>query len=99
MRNRASLWVAGAMSVVAASCVSDGQMGGGGGSGDGDDVVLSAHASPGAMQSDFEDGTLQGWIPRGPVTLTSSTDAAFGGTHSLKTTGRTAGFNGPSLNL
>src|SRR5438309_177258 len=98
MRNRASLWVAGAMSVVAAACVSDGQMGGGGGGG-GDDVALRASALTGAIQSDFEDGTLQGWIPRGPVTLTNSTDVAFGGTHSLKTTGRTAGFNGPSLNL
>ncbi|HEU4391554.1 MAG TPA: carbohydrate binding domain-containing protein, partial [Blastocatellia bacterium] len=51
------------------------------------------------MQNDFEDGTLQGWIPRGPVTLTNSTEAAAGGTHSLKTTGRTAGFHGPSLNI
>jgi endo-1,4-beta-xylanase len=49
-------------------------------------------------QNDFEDGTLQGWIPRGPVTLTNTTEAAADGTHSLKTTGRTAGFHGPSLN-
>src|SRR5439155_2139413 len=35
----------------------------------------------------------------GGVTLTNTTEAAFTGTHSLKTTGRTAGFNGPSLNL
>ncbi len=54
------------------------------------------------IQNDFEDGTVQGWIPRGPVTLTNvdaSEVPAHGGTHSLKTTGRTAGFNGPSLNL
>jgi endo-1,4-beta-xylanase len=51
------------------------------------------------VENDFEDGSLQGWIPRGPVTLTNTTEAAFGGTHSLKTTGRTAGFNGPSLNV
>jgi endo-1,4-beta-xylanase len=51
------------------------------------------------IQNDFEDGTAQGWIPRGPVTLTNTTEAAFSGTHSLKTTGRTAGFNGPSLDL
>src|SRR5215813_8202460 len=50
------------------------------------------------VQNDFEDGTMQGWIPRGPVTLTNST-AAAGGTHSLKTTGRTQGFHGPSLNV
>jgi len=51
------------------------------------------------VQNDFEDGSLQGWIPRGPVTLTNTNEVpAHGGTRSLKTTGRTAGFNGPSLN-
>src|SRR5262249_4543304 len=51
------------------------------------------------IQNDFEDGSLQGWIPRGPVTLTNTNEVpAHGGTRSLKTTGRTAGFNGPSLN-
>ncbi len=52
------------------------------------------------VQNDFEDGTVQGWIPRGgTVVLTNSTDVAHGGTRSLLTTGRTAGFNGPSLNV
>src|SRR5215813_10917839 len=51
------------------------------------------------VQNDFEDGALQGWIPRGGVTLTNTTEAAAGGTHSLKTTGRTMGFHGPSLNV
>ncbi|HEY5906682.1 MAG TPA: carbohydrate binding domain-containing protein, partial [Vicinamibacteria bacterium] len=51
------------------------------------------------IQHDFEDGTFQGWTPRGPVTLTNTTEAANGGARSLKTTGRTAGFHGPSLNL
>src|SRR5262245_29533796 len=51
------------------------------------------------FQNDFEDGTLQGWIPRGAVTLTNTTEAAAGGTRSLKTTGRTQGFHGPSLNV
>jgi endo-1,4-beta-xylanase len=51
------------------------------------------------VQNDFEDGTLQRWIPRGPVTLTNTDEVpAHGGTRSLKTTGRTAGFHGPSLN-
>src|SRR5215813_15018658 len=51
------------------------------------------------VQNDFEDGSLQGWIPRGPVTLTNTDEVpAHGGTRSLKTTGRTAGFHGPSLN-
>src|SRR5262245_60065635 len=44
------------------------------------------------VQNDFEDGSLQGWIPRGPVTLTNTAEAAAGGTRSLKTTGRTQGF-------
>jgi endo-1,4-beta-xylanase len=51
-------------------------------------------------QHDWEDGTLKGWIPRGgTVVLTNTTEAAADGTRSLKTTGRTAGFNGPSLNV
>ncbi|HEV2666055.1 MAG TPA: carbohydrate binding domain-containing protein, partial [Blastocatellia bacterium] len=50
--------------------------------------------------NDFEDGTAQGWVPRGGgVVLTNTTEAAFNGTHSLKTTNRTAGFHGPSLNV
>jgi endo-1,4-beta-xylanase len=52
------------------------------------------------VQNDFEDGTVQGWVPRGGgVVLTNSTEAAQAGTHSLKTTGRTQGFHGPSLNI
>src|SRR5215510_3032630 len=60
----------------------------------------SAIAQTGAVvQNDFEDGSLQGWIPRGSVTLTNTNEVPpHGGTRSLKTTGRTAGFNGPSLN-
>ena len=52
-----------------------------------------------AVSNDFEDGTNQGWIPRGSAVLTNTTEVANTGTHSLKTTGRTAGFNGPALNL
>src|SRR5947208_13793184 len=51
------------------------------------------------VQNDFEDGTVQGWVPRGTAILTNNTEAAHGGSHSLKTTGRTAAFHGPSLNL
>lgn len=52
------------------------------------------------VQHDFEDGTLQGWIPRGGgVMLTNTTEAAQSGIRSLKTTGRTQGFHGPSLNV
>ena len=51
------------------------------------------------LQHTWEDGTLQGWVPRGGVALTNSTDAARTGTRSLLTTGRTQGFHGPSLDL
>ena len=48
----------------------------------------------------FEDGTAQGFMPRGGgVVLENSTEAAFDGTRSLKTTNRTATFHGPSLNV
>jgi endo-1,4-beta-xylanase len=56
-------------------------------------------ALTGPIQNDFEDGTLQGWAPFGNPVLTNTTEAAFSGTHSLKTTGRTSGFMGPSINL
>jgi endo-1,4-beta-xylanase len=46
----------------------------------------------------FEDGTLQGWFARGH-TLVNTTEAARTGEHSLKVTGRTAGWNGPGLDL
>ena len=60
----------------------------------------SAVQSQTVIQNDFEDGTLQGWIPRGGgVVLTNTTEAAQAGTRSLKTTGRTQGFHGPSLNI
>ncbi len=51
------------------------------------------------LQSDFEDSTAQGWVPQGAVTLAATTEAAHDGTHSLKTTGRTADWNGPSRDL
>jgi endo-1,4-beta-xylanase len=51
------------------------------------------------VRNDFEDGTTQGWIPRGAAVLTNTIEVAQSGAHSLKTTGRTAGFNGPSLDV
>lgn len=64
-------------------------------------ALCSPHsvAAQTVVQNDFEDGTTQGWIPRGTAVLTNSTEAANTGTHSLKTTGRTAGYNGPSLDV
>ncbi|HEU5140443.1 MAG TPA: endo-1,4-beta-xylanase [Bacillales bacterium] len=47
----------------------------------------------------FEDGTKQGWEPRGGVTLNVVNDVSHSGSASLLTTGRTATWNGPSLDL
>jgi endo-1,4-beta-xylanase len=67
-------------------------------------ALLCAFAPPVLAQTTivshtFEDGTTQGWAPRGPVALSASNEAANGGFYSLKTTGRTAAWNGPSLNI
>lgn len=62
-------------------------------------ALLASVASAQVVSNGFEDGTVQGWIQRGPVTLTSSTEAAHSGSASLKTVGRTSSWNGPSLDL
>jgi endo-1,4-beta-xylanase len=70
-------------------------------------IATSLHTPAGAATtpvvvatSDFEDGTAQGWAPRGTVeVVTNSTTVAHGGTHSASITGRTAAWNGPSLNI
>ena len=52
------------------------------------------------VRSDFEDGTTQGWEPRGSgVSVTAVTEVSHAGSYSLKTTGRSANWHGPSLNL
>jgi endo-1,4-beta-xylanase len=51
------------------------------------------------VQNNWEDGTVQGWSPFGNVSLLNSVGAANSGTRSLLTTGRTAGYNGPGVNL
>ena len=51
------------------------------------------------LAHNFDDGTTQGWGPRGSVTVESVTDTARSGTNSLKTIGSTATWNGPSLNV
>jgi endo-1,4-beta-xylanase len=73
------------------------------------DVVISQIAPPppnpsqqdnSGITSTFEDGTLDGWSSRtGNSTLTNSTAAAHSGTHSLLTTGRTANYDGPQINV
>ncbi|HZM77451.1 MAG TPA: carbohydrate binding domain-containing protein [Candidatus Limnocylindrales bacterium] len=51
------------------------------------------------MHSDFEDGTTQGWFGRGAAALSVSTEAAHAGVNGLRTTGRTATWNGPGRNV
>jgi endo-1,4-beta-xylanase len=52
------------------------------------------------VTSDFEDGTTQGWAARGGDETVAASDAvAHGGTGSLAVTGRTAGWQGPSLDV
>ncbi|ETK32345.1 endo-1,4-beta-xylanase [Microbispora sp. ATCC PTA-5024] len=46
---------------------------------------------------DFEDGTAQGWGPRGGATVTVTRDAAHSGSSSLLVTGRTATWEGASI--
>lgn len=47
---------------------------------------------------DFEDGTTQGWGPRGDgVEVTATSDAAHSGSRSLLTSGRTATWHGASI--
>lgn len=62
-------------------------------------LCAGASASAQVASHGFEGGTTQGWGPRGPVTLSASTDIARGGAYSLKTTGRTGTWNGPALDL
>jgi endo-1,4-beta-xylanase len=62
-------------------------------------VERISSALTGPIQDDFEDGTTQGWFPFGSPTVANSTEVAFTGTHSLKTTNRTATFMGPGLSL
>ncbi|MBE1591563.1 endo-1,4-beta-xylanase [Nonomuraea angiospora] len=63
--------------------------------------ALSAHAAARLtydLTYDFEDGTTQGWGPRGGgVSVTVTPEAAHGGTSGLLTTGRTATWHGASI--
>jgi endo-1,4-beta-xylanase len=71
-----------------------------------DDVVITETAPPPTgstiAQYTWSDGGLDGWVPFGSVTLQNAAppvDDPAGDTNALLTTGRTATFMGPSLNL
>ncbi|MEV0995838.1 endo-1,4-beta-xylanase [Nonomuraea sp. NPDC050202] len=58
--------------------------------------VLPAHAA--GLTYDFEDGTAQGWGPRGDgVSVTVTPDAARAGSGGLAVSGRTATWHGASI--
>jgi endo-1,4-beta-xylanase len=63
--------------------------------------ATTAHAAaPVVVASyDFEAGTAQGWFARGGSRVAVTTDQANTGTHSLRTTGRTQTWEGPSVEL
>lgn len=72
------------------------------------DVVISelAPAPPNPSQQDnsgistnFDDGGLDGWSSRAGSTVANSTAAAHSGSDSLLTTGRTANYDGPQINV
>lgn len=52
-----------------------------------------------AAKYDFENGSTQGWAPKGSVTIAFVNEEKNSGVYSLKTTGRTANWNGPSVNV
>ena len=61
-----------------------------------------AHAadSVGVVSDGFEDGTTQSWGTRSSTEqVANSTTVAHSGTHSLAVTGRTASWQGPSLDV
>ncbi|TMR10310.1 1,4-beta-xylanase [Nonomuraea turkmeniaca] len=66
-----------------------------------DDIVFSPQGDPTRepISTDFEDGTAQDWSPRAAATLESSTAAAHGGARSLAVTGRSANWDGPTMNV
>ncbi len=68
-----------------------------------DDITIVMTSSPPVQEVNiehgFEDGTTQGWAARGSEIVENSTDMAHGGTHSLKTSGRTFTWNGPALDI
>ncbi len=51
------------------------------------------------VATNFEDGTMQGWSARGGVTLANTTETSNTGNRSLKTTGRTASWQGPQYDV
>ncbi len=72
------------------------------------DIVISQLAPPppnpsqqdnSGISTTFEDGGTDGWTSRAGSAVANSTAAEHSGTHSLLTTGRTADYDGPQINV
>ena len=61
------------------------------------EVVVVAVREPGTY--DFEDGTTQGWEPRGETAVTISTDTANSGSHSILVTDRMETRHGAAVSV
>ncbi len=48
---------------------------------------------------DFEDGTTQGWMPRGEASVSVATDVVHSGSYSLLATDRKAGWQGATVDV
>ncbi|WP_372662530.1 endo-1,4-beta-xylanase [Cohnella sp.] len=60
----------------------------------------AAVRSAGRIATDFEDGTVQGWIGRGGTeVLTAAAEAVHSGKYGLQVTGRKESWNGPQLDV
>jgi endo-1,4-beta-xylanase len=61
--------------------------------------IFVAQAQSDIVKNDFENGQQGDWANRGSARVSVSAQAAHAGTASLFTTGRSQGWNGPSLDL
>lgn len=63
-------------------------------------TITAQEAASSQAIRDFEDGTLQGWYGRGgDEKLTVTAEAAHESSYGLHVAGRTAGWNGPQLDI
>lgn len=61
--------------------------------------TLAVENESGTIVYNFDDGTTQGWGARGAGSVAVTQDSALSAPSSLKHTGRTGTWNGPSLNV
>ena len=65
-----------------------------------DDVTITlVPTEEGERIYDFEDGSAQGWLPRGDASVSVVDDMAYSGSHSLLVANRTANWHGASVDV